>query len=206
MLATTHPPNGRNRSESESLEIMVERRQEGMTAPIPETKFRVLETTLAELGVDTSHDNLNLAGRKFKLGVKKIGEGTIFIGRLNHPVAREHFVQILNLVSPFKDQDRIDIIDDIDLPIRAQADYKKGLDRFTSENIRLHEKHLNDPRVRDPYLRFAEEHVDRWLEALGDRLPTQTDQVFRLLERLKFITNLETFTNDHFSRVEKELP
>lgn len=83
---------------------MVEReRQEGRTA-LPETNIRVLETTLAELGIDTSFDNLNLAGDKFTLGVKKVGEDNVFVGRLKHPFASTHFAQFLNSVSPFGDQ------------------------------------------------------------------------------------------------------
>lgn len=47
---------------------MVERERQGRTAPVPETKTRVLELkNLAGLGIDTSFDNLNLASDKFTL-------------------------------------------------------------------------------------------------------------------------------------------
>jgi hypothetical protein len=181
---------------------MVERAKEGMTAPIPETEFHVLNTTLAELGVDTSFDNLNLAGDRFTLGVKKVGEDTIFFGLLHHPLAGGHFAQFLNSVSPSGDLDIGNIIADVDLPIRAQADYQKGQDRTTSEPIRLHERHLKDSRVGPPYIRFAEDHVSSWLRALQN---TSSRDAFWVLGNVKFITNLKTFTDEYFSKVEEEL-
>ena len=124
--------------------VMVERRiQEGMTAPIPETKFHVLETTLAKLGVDTTYDNLNLGGDNFTLGVKQVGEETVFVGLLHRPLAGGHFAQALNNVSPFPDQDRDGIINDINLPILAERDYEAGKDATSSPSIFLQEKHLN---------------------------------------------------------------
>ena len=163
---------------------MVERIQEGMTAPIPETKIRVLETTLAELGVDTSFDNLNLGEDKFTLGVKRVGEDTVFVGRLDHPFAGGHFAQYLNSIAPFGDQNIRGIIDDLELPKLAERDYQRGKDRTTSDSIRLHERHLGDPKVKGSYEQFAKDHVDSWLNALKF---SRGLQVFDRLQRIRFI-------------------
>lgn len=169
---------------------MVEKeRQRGRTAYVPETSTPVLkETTLAELGVDTSFDNLNLAPDRFTLGVKKVGEETVYVGLLNHGLAGGHFAQFLNNVSPFADQDLRGIIDDINLPILAEHDYREGKDKTTSEFIRLHERHRDDPRVGPTYIRFAEDHADSWLMALefGNGW-----EVFDIAQRTKFINSRE---------------
>ena len=175
---------------------MVERIQEGMTAPIPETKTRVLETTLAELGVDTASDNLGLASDKFTLGVKKVGEETVFVGLLHHPLAGGHFAQVLNSVSPFPGQDITGIINDVDLPIRAERDYQEGKDRNTSMSISLHERHLNDSRVGPPYTRFKDDHVDKWLKALKTNSGLR---VFESLQRIRFINSIEDLRRELFS-------
>ena len=175
---------------------MVERIKEGMTAPIPETKFRVLKTTLAELGVNTSFDSLNLAGDKLVLGVTKVGEDTVFVGLLKRPVAGGHFAQCLNSVSPFPDQDVDGIIDDLDLPIRAKTDSQQGFDTSNSESIHRHERHLNDPRVGPPYRRFIEYHVDKWLKALRNN---HSGNLFWVLGRVQFVNDLKNLTDSHFS-------
>ena len=173
---------------------MVEK--EIMTAHVPETNTRVLETTFAELGVDTSSDNLGLASDRFTLGVKKVREDTIFVGRLKHPLAGGHFAQFLNSVSPFADQDVGGIINDIDLPILAERDYKAGKDKTTSKSIWLHERHLNDPRVGPPYIRFKDDHVDKWLKALKINSGLR---VFERLQRIRFINNTEDLRKEFFS-------
>ena len=167
-----------------------------MSAPNPETNVRVLETTFAELGVDTSSDNLGLASDRFTLGVKKDGKDTVFVGLLKHPLAGGHFAQLLNSVSPFPDQNAWGIIDDINLPILAERAYQKGLDRFTSEPIRLHERHLEDPRVGPHYIRFAEDHVDAWLKALKSNTGLR---VFETLQRIRFIDSTEDIRKELFS-------
>ena len=153
---------------------------------------RVLETTLAKLGVDTSFDKHSLAQDNFTLGVKKVGEGTVFVGRLNHPFASMHFAQLLNNVSPFGDQNIGGIIADVELPIRARRDYANGKNTETSNFIRLHERHLNDPRVGPPYIRFEDDHVLPWLRALGF---SNGWQVFERLQRIRFINSKEEVTS-----------
>jgi len=157
---------------------------------------RVLETTLAELGVDTSFDNLNLAEDKFTLGVKQVREDTVFAGLLEHPFAGGHFAQALNNASPFADQNLRGIIDDVDLPIRAERDYKAEKDATSSHSIFLHEKHLNDPRVGPPYKRFANDHVHSWLRALGSNSGLR---VFETLGRIRFINGKEDLRKEFFS-------
>lgn len=176
--------------------MVARERQEGRTAPVPETNTRVLkETSLAELGIDTSYDNLNLAGDRFTLGVKKVEEDAVFVGQLNHPFAGAHFAQFLNSVSPFTNQGLRGIIADIALPIRAERDYQEGEDKTTSDDIRLHERHLQDPRVGPAYKRFAEEHVDKWLKALE----INTDLgVFETLQRIIFIANIQDYVRQLF--------
>jgi len=175
---------------------MVERERQENTAPIPETKTRVLETTLAELRVDTSFDNLNLARDRLTFGVKQVGEETVFVGLLHHPFAGGHFAQALNSVSPFPDQDVGGIINDVDLPILAERDYKAGKDKTTSNHIRLHERHLNDPRVGPPYIRFANDHVHSWLRALGSNSGLR---VFETLGRIGFVNSKEDLRKELFS-------
>lgn len=167
------------------------------TAHVPETNTRILrETTLADLGIDTSFDNLGLASDRFTLGVKKIGEDTVYVGRLEHPFAGAHFAQFLNSVSPFGGQSVDGIINDINLPILAERDYQDGKNITNSNSIFLHERHLNDPRVGPPYIRFVEDHVGTWLRALEF---TDGSQVFERLQRIRFINSTEDVRKELFS-------
>jgi len=156
---------------------------------------RVLKTTLAKLGVDTSFDKLSLAQDNFTLGVKQVREDTVFFGLLKHPLAGGHFAQALNNVSPFPDQDRNGIINDINLPILAERD-KAGKDATSSHSIFLHERHRDDPIVGPPYKRFANDHVHSWLRALGSNSGLR---VFETLGRIRFINSKEDLRKELFS-------
>ncbi len=173
---------------------MVER--EIKAAPFTETKTRVLETTLAELGVDTSFDNLGLASDRVTFGVKRGREETVYAGLLKRPIAGGHFAQFLNSVSPFPDQDVGGIINDVDLPILAERDYEAGKDKTTSGSIRLHERHRDDPRVGPPYIRFAEDHVNSWFKALKINSGLR---VFDTLQRIRFVNSTEEVREELFS-------
>lgn len=171
---------------------MVERERQDATARVSESNIHVLELkNLAELGIDTSFDSLNLAADKLTLGVKKVGEDTVFIGRLNHPFAGMHLAQFFNSVSPFGDQKIGGIIADVELPIRARRDYADDKNTETSGFIWLHERHLNDPRVGPPYIRFEDDHVLPWLRALNF---SNGWQVFDRLQRIRFINSKEELT------------
>lgn len=177
---------------------MVEKESiERISVPVTESNTRALEqTTLAGLGIDTSFDTLNLAGDGFRLGVKKVGGDTVFVGLLKHPLAGVHFAQFLNSVAPFRDQDRYGIEADVDLPIRAGDDYQLGKDKTTSKFIRLHERHLGDPRVGPTYIRFIQDHVDPWLMAL--KFDTG-EEVFDRLQKIRFINSAEDVRKELFS-------
>lgn len=175
---------------------MVERIQEGKTAPIPETKFQVLEqTTLKELGIDPYYDSLNLAADSITLGVNKDGEITTYFAFLDHPLAEEHFVSYLNILAPFW-QARQGIVDDISLPILANRDIADGKNESTSGYVQLHREHWDDPRVGPPYKRFAEDHARAWLGALNKNI---SSQVFECLQRIRFVSSGRALQREFFS-------
>lgn len=187
--------------------VMVEReQQEERTAAVPETITRVLkETTLAELEVDTSYDNLNLASDKLSLAAfKEVGTGNIInIGFLHHPCAGEHFAQLLNSIAPFGGGGKDNILNDLRMPTRAKKDAKLGKVIKDSEYLSLHTRHLQDPQAGPFYKSFIAQHLKVWIDCLGSDASLD---VFSQLQRVRFIDSVKAFTSQFFLEWKEVLP
>jgi len=180
---------------------MVERESVERKAP-QERRVRIIgETTFTGLGIESPLDNLNLASDKLTLavGMGRRPSSTVNLVFDHHPFAGEHFAQLLG-IAPSGSGGRLGILADLNMPVNAKSQLEEGVEK--SENIRLHIRHLNDPRIGPSYKRFVDQNLESWRKALEN---DASWEIFEELQRVTFIESLQDFTTQVLQKW-KEMP